>query len=97
MRTALFTKLFGNAGVDVVESTAAELGFDGVDLLIRDGFPAAPSDPASVREHLAHLSRTSTPVLTAGSVMLMLGSGFWHCSSLVAQRHRSTAQDMPAA
>ncbi len=69
MRTALFTKLFGNAGVDVVESTAAELGFDGVDLLIRDGFPAAPSDPASVREHLAHLSRTSTPVLTATTDM----------------------------
>lgn len=69
MKTALFTKLFGSAGVDVVEQTAAELGFDGVDLLVRDGFPAAPSDPQSVAKHLAHLSRTATPVLTATTDM----------------------------
>lgn len=38
MRTALFTKLFGDRPVAEVAQTTARLGFDGTDLLVRDGY-----------------------------------------------------------
>lgn len=48
MQTVLFTKLFGDREVAEVADTSADLGFDGVDLLIRDGFTASPTSPADI-------------------------------------------------
>lgn len=44
MRTVLFTKLFGSRGLDEIGPTVADLGFDGVDLLIRPGFSVTPDE-----------------------------------------------------
>jgi sugar phosphate isomerase/epimerase len=46
MRTVLFTKLFQSRSVDDIGATAAELGFNGIDLLVR---PGATIDPADAR------------------------------------------------
>lgn len=65
MKTALFTKLFGSRPVDAIGSVAAEIGFDGIDLLIRPGFSAAPDEPASIRMNTDRLSAFGLPVLMA--------------------------------
>lgn len=69
MRTALFTKLFGDRPVSIVSDTAADLGFDGVDLLVRDGFPACPADPAGIESTIRRFAATATPVLTVTTDM----------------------------
>lgn len=55
MQTVLFTKLFGARSVDEVGSTAAELGFDGIDLLVRAGCTVGPEDAASIPKAVAQL------------------------------------------
>lgn len=65
MKTALFTKLFGDSEPARIAETAAALGFDGVDLLVRDGFSASPSDPASIGRNVSAFSVEGMPVLTA--------------------------------
>lgn len=48
MRNVLFTKLFGDRPIDEIGQVANELGFDGIDLLIRSGFAVAPDKAASL-------------------------------------------------
>lgn len=69
MRAVLFTKLFGERPVEQVAGIAADLGFDGIDLLIREGFPATPDDPTSIVDWARHLAGTATPVLTVTTDM----------------------------
>lgn len=69
MRTALFTKLFGDRPVSVVSDTAADLGFDGIDLLVREGFPASPADPSGIESTIRRFAATPTPVLTVTTDM----------------------------
>lgn len=47
MRNVLFTKLFGDRPIDEIGQVANDLGFDGIDLLIRDGFAVAPGSAAT--------------------------------------------------
>lgn len=47
MRNVLFTKLFEARPVDEIGQVANELGFDGIDLLIRRGFTVAPDEAAT--------------------------------------------------
>jgi sugar phosphate isomerase/epimerase len=42
MQAVLFTKLFGQRGIDEVATACADLGFDGLDLLIRPGCTVEP-------------------------------------------------------
>ncbi len=65
MKTALFTKLFGESEPSRIAASAAALGFDGVDLLVRDGFSASPSDPTSIGRNVAAFSVDGIPVLSA--------------------------------
>lgn len=65
MKTVLFTKLFGRRAVDEIGETALELGFDGIDLLIREGFSASPDDPASISRNATSLAGLGVPVVTA--------------------------------
>lgn len=69
MKTALFTKLFGARPAEVVHETAASFGFDGIDLLIREGFPASPGDPAGIEASIRRFAATSTPVLSVTTDM----------------------------
>lgn len=45
MKSVLFTKLFRGVSVEDIGSTANGLGFDGIDLLIRDGYQVTPEEP----------------------------------------------------
>jgi sugar phosphate isomerase/epimerase len=47
MRNVLFTKLFEARPIDEIGQAANELGFDGIDLLIRSGFSVVPDDAAT--------------------------------------------------
>lgn len=49
MTAVLFTKLFGDRPLAEIAATIAELGFDGVDLLVRPGFSLTPDDPTRIR------------------------------------------------
>lgn len=48
MQSVLFTKLFDGVSVQQMGSTAAELGFDGIDLLIRAGRQVDPTNPDAI-------------------------------------------------
>lgn len=48
MESVLFTKLFLGKSLDDIASTANELGFDGIDLLIRAGHQVEPNDPGQI-------------------------------------------------
>ena len=50
MQTVLFTKLFRGRSLAEIAYAASELGFDGIDLLIRPGHQAEPDDPAPIHE-----------------------------------------------
>lgn len=66
MQTVLFTKLFQARPIDDVGQAAAELGFDGIDLLVRAGATvdpqAAEQIPLAVRRLTAH--GLATPMVT---------------------------------
>ncbi len=62
MQTVLFTKLFrGRSLVEIADATS-DLGFDGIDLLIRPGHQAEPDDPASIHEAVRHLRQAGLAV-----------------------------------
>lgn len=48
MRTVMFTKLFKGVPLEEVARHVAGLGFDGIDLLIRDGHQVVPASPGSI-------------------------------------------------
>jgi sugar phosphate isomerase/epimerase len=55
LEAVLFTKMFGGAPVDRIAPVARELGFDGIDLLIRDGFQVSPTEPQKIAKAVAAL------------------------------------------
>src|SRR5688572_26442153 len=48
MQTVLFTKLFRGRSLDEIASSARDLGFDGIDLLIRPGHQLEPDAPERI-------------------------------------------------
>lgn len=48
LKTILFTKLFETRPAEQIGETAAELGFDGIDLLVRTGFTVTPENPSGI-------------------------------------------------
>jgi sugar phosphate isomerase/epimerase len=60
MESVLFTKLFRGMTLDEIADSANDLGFDGIDLLIRQGHQVAPDHPAEI----------------AGAVQLLREAGF---------------------
>jgi sugar phosphate isomerase/epimerase len=66
MQTVLFTKLFQSRDVDEVGATAAELGFDGIDLLVRPGATVDPADPRGIATAVQRLRDhgLSVPIAT---------------------------------
>lgn len=48
MQTVLFTKLFRGLGLEEIGATASELGFDGIDLLVRPGHQLEPAEPGRI-------------------------------------------------
>lgn len=63
MRTALFTKLFGGRPVAEIADTVARLGFDGTDLLVRDGFTVSPEQADELPGVVAAFAQAGAPVL----------------------------------
>jgi sugar phosphate isomerase/epimerase len=57
MRNVLFTKLFEARPVDEIGRAANELGFDGIDLLVRSGFTVAPDEPAQIAQAVKALEQ----------------------------------------
>lgn len=55
MNKVLFTKLFRGHSIEEIGSTAAELGFDGIDLLIRPGHQVEPDAPERILAAVEHL------------------------------------------
>lgn len=55
MQTVLFTKLFQHQSLDKVGTTARELGFEGIDLLIRPGFQVEPNKPGQIKQAIRTL------------------------------------------
>lgn len=66
MQTALFTKLFKGHTLDEIAELGSDLGFDGIDLLIRDGFPVTPGEPEGIAGAVARLrdAGLSVPMAT---------------------------------
>jgi len=66
LKTALFTKLFQGHTVDAISRHAIELGFDAIDLLVRNGFQVAPEEPDSIFPAVAVLEEAglSVPMAT---------------------------------
>jgi sugar phosphate isomerase/epimerase len=61
----LFTKLFGSRPASEIGESAAALGFDGIDLLIRPGFTTSPDDPAGIVKAVKDLKVASLSVPNA--------------------------------
>jgi sugar phosphate isomerase/epimerase len=66
----LFTKLLKTMDLDQVAEIAGDLGFGGIDLLIRQGYQVEPTGAADVRDALRRLARhgLAVPVLTTDIV-----------------------------
>lgn len=66
VQTVLFTKLFHDQHIDEVGTIASNLGFTGIDLLIRPGFHAEPDKPEQVRKTIRTLKQAglSVPMAT---------------------------------
>lgn len=58
----LFTKLFRGRALADVSSAAVSLGFDGIDLLIRPGHQADPTDQGSIKVAVQHLQEAGLTV-----------------------------------
>ena len=67
MQSVLFTKMFKGLSVDEMAAHIAQLGFDGVDLLIRDGHQLTPNAPAEIAATVArlHAAGLTVPMATA--------------------------------
>ncbi|MEQ7004564.1 TIM barrel protein [Actinopolymorpha sp. B17G11] len=66
MRTVLFTKLFQSSSVGEIGAAAADLGFDGIDLLVRPGTTIDPADARDIPAAVKHLESDglSVPMAT---------------------------------
>lgn len=66
MRTVLFTKLFEDRPVEEVGARAAELGFDGIDLLVRRGFTVDPDADGGIAAAVRQLRAAGldVPIVT---------------------------------
>src|SRR5581483_7603364 len=66
MQAVLFTKLFQGRDILEVATTAKELGFDGIDLLIRPGFRLEPDKPEDIAAAVRTLKNAglSVPMAT---------------------------------
>ena len=62
MQTVLFTKLFEARPVDEIAETAADLGFDGIDLLIRPGCTVDPEDAGRIAAAVERLKSNGLDV-----------------------------------
>ncbi|MGH2530749.1 MAG: sugar phosphate isomerase/epimerase family protein [Thermomicrobiales bacterium] len=62
MQAVLFTKLFRGQSLEDIAVIAAELGFDGVDLLIRPGHQLEPTVPENIRDGVRLLERAGLAV-----------------------------------
>lgn len=62
MQTVLFTKMFKGYDIDAVAEHTSQLGFDGTDLLIREGFQVSPSDPEQIGHAVARLAKSGLTV-----------------------------------
>lgn len=62
MQTVLFTKMFKGHDLDAVAEHTSRLGFDGTDLLIREGFQVTPSDPGQIRPAVDRLGAAGLTV-----------------------------------
>jgi sugar phosphate isomerase/epimerase len=66
MQSVLFTKLFHNHSISEIAVAAKELGFDGIDLLIRPGFQVEPTRPEALPAAIRTLKNAglSVPIAT---------------------------------
>lgn len=66
MQTVLFTKLFKGHTLEEIAEHGSDLGFDGIDLLIRNGFQATPDEPDAIAGAVTFLNRAglSVPMAT---------------------------------
>lgn len=66
MQTVLFTKLFKGHTLDEIAEHGTDLGFDGIDLLIRDGHQVTPGEPDGIAKAVSHLRQAglSVPMAT---------------------------------
>ncbi len=66
MQAVLFTKLFRDRGLAEIGATARDLGFDGIDLLIRPGHQVEPDDPDRIPAAVRALREAglATPMAT---------------------------------
>lgn len=62
MQTVLFTKLFRGRSLADIAAASTDLGFDGIDLLIRPGHQAEPDHPRSILEAARHLEQAGLQV-----------------------------------
>ncbi len=62
MQHVLFTKLFKDQTLDEIAEQGSALGFDGIDLLIRQGFQATPSEPAGIASAVGRLQQAGLTV-----------------------------------
>lgn len=62
MRTVLFTKLFRGRTIEEIGDSAADLGFDGIDLLIRPGHQVEPDAPEAVAAAVRRLGEDGLAV-----------------------------------
>ncbi len=62
MQTVLFTKLFRGQSIEMIGSTAAAIGFDGIDLLIRRGTQLEPAAPEAIPDAVRLLGREGVVV-----------------------------------
>jgi sugar phosphate isomerase/epimerase len=62
MRAVLFTKMFRGQTLELIGSTTQDLGFDGVDLLIRPGHQLDPHEPDAIPPAVRLLERQGTRV-----------------------------------
>jgi sugar phosphate isomerase/epimerase len=66
MQIVLFTKLFKGHTLDEIADYGSDLGFDGIDLLIRNGFQVTPDAPQEIAGAVARLQAAglSVPMAT---------------------------------
>jgi sugar phosphate isomerase/epimerase len=66
MQNVLFTKLFKGQTLDEVAAQGSDLGFDGIDLLIRNGFQVTPGEPDGIAAAVSRLQQAglSVPMAT---------------------------------
>jgi len=62
MDSVLFTKLFRGCELETIANTATDIGFDGIDLLIRAGHQLEPTAPEHIRDAVRLFERRGLQV-----------------------------------